>query len=129
MTGVALTAELEVSTRTVYCAVADLMAQRVPSTGEAGLGYLLTAEYDVPPLMLTPAELEAIVLGAHWVAGPGDPLLSPAACDVLAKVATTVPALLRPVIAEPSTATEPSLNDMKKAVEPQTCATPSGGVS
>ena len=63
VTGVALTAELEVSTPTVYCDVADLMAQRVPSTGEAGFGYLRAAEYDVPPLMLTPAELEAIVLG------------------------------------------------------------------
>ena len=39
------------------------MAQRVPITGEAGLGYLLLAEYNTPPLMLTPAELEALVLG------------------------------------------------------------------
>lgn len=58
VTGAALAAELEVSTRTVYRDVADLMAQRVPITGEAGLGYLLAAEYDMPPLMLTPAELE-----------------------------------------------------------------------
>ena len=74
--------ELEVSTRTVYRDIADLMAQRVPITDEAGLGYLLAAEYDMPPLMLTPAELEAIVLGAQWVARRADPLLSPAARDV-----------------------------------------------
>ena len=100
VTGAALAAELEVSTRTVYRDVADLMAQRVPITGEAGLGYLLAAEYDMPPLMLTPAELEAVALGAQWVAGRGDPLLSPAARDVLAKIAAAVPAHLRPFIAD-----------------------------
>ncbi|QYE37132.1 HTH domain-containing protein (plasmid) [Polymorphobacter sp. PAMC 29334] len=77
VTGAALAAELEVSTRTVYRDVAHMMAQRVPITGEAGLGYLLAVEYDMPPLMLTRAELEAIVLGAQWVTRRGDPLLSP----------------------------------------------------
>ena len=117
VTGAALAAELEVSTRTVYRDVADLMAQRVPITGEAGLGYLLAAEYDMPPLMLTPAELEAVVLGAQWVAGRGDPLLSPAAHDVLAKIAAAVPAHLRPFIAEPTTSTEPSIHAVKEVVE------------
>lgn len=117
VTGATLAAELEVSTRTVYRDVADLMAQRVPIAGEAGLGYLLAAEYDMPPLMLTPAELEAIVLGAQWVAGRGDQLLSPAARDVLAKIATAVPAHLRPFIAEPSTSTEPPLDAIKEVVE------------
>lgn len=107
VTGSALAAELEVSTRTVYRDIAELMAQRVPITGEAGFGYLLAAEYDMPPLMLTPVELEAIVLGAQWVAGRGDPLLSPAASDVLAKIVTAVPAHLRPFVAEPSTGVPP----------------------
>ena len=120
VTGAALAAELEVSTRTVYRDVADLVAQRVPITGEAGLGYLLSAEYDMPPLMLTPAELEAVVLGAQWVAGRSDPLLSPAARDVLAKIAAIVPAQLRPFIAEPSTAAEPPLDDPEEAVETAT---------
>ncbi|MBN9018357.1 MAG: YafY family transcriptional regulator [Rhizobiales bacterium] len=116
VTGAALAAELEVSTRTVYRDVADLMAQRVPITGEAGLGYLLAADYDMPPLMLTPTELEAIVLGVQWVAGRGDPLLSPAARDVLAKVTAAVPTQLRPFIADPSTAIEPPLDAIKEAV-------------
>lgn len=79
VTGAALAAELEVSTRTVYRDVANPMAQRVPIMGEAGLAYLLAADYDMPPLMLTPSELEAIVLGTQWVARRGDPLLSPTA--------------------------------------------------
>ncbi|KFC61697.1 Transcriptional regulator, DeoR family [Devosia sp. LC5] len=109
MTGAALAAELEVSARTVYRDMAALMAQRVPIQGEAGFGYLLADEYDMPPLMLTPAELEAIVLGAQWVAMRGDPQLSPAAYDVLAKIVTAVPAHLRPFVAEPSTAAQPPL--------------------
>lgn len=117
VTGAALAAELEVSTRTVYRDVADLMAQRVPITGEAGLGYLLAAAYDMPPLMLTPAELEAIVLGAQWVAGRGDPLLSPAAGDVLAKISAAVPVHLKRFIAEPSTSTEPPLGDSEDVVD------------
>lgn len=117
VTGASLAAELEVSTRTVYRDIADLMAQRVPITGEAGFGYLLAAEYDMPPLMLTPAELEAIVLGAQWVAGRGDPLLSPAAHDVLAKIVTAVPSHLRPFVAEPSTGVPPLLGTVVEVVE------------
>ena len=117
VTGAALAGELEVSTRTVYRDIADLMAQRVPITGEAGLGYLLASEYDMPPLMLTPAELEAIVLGAQWVAGRNDPLLSPAARDVLAKIATAVPSHLRPFVAEPSTGVAPRLVTAEDVVD------------
>ena len=117
VTGAAIAAELEVSTRTVYRDIADLMAQRVPITGEAGLGYLLASEYDMPPLMLTPVEVEAIVLGAQWVAERGDQLLSPAARDVLAKIATAVPSHLRPFIAQPSTSAEPPLDDVEEVVE------------
>ena len=114
VTGAALAAELEVSTRTVYRDVADLMARRVPITGEAGFGYVMASEYDMPPLMLTPAELEAIVLGAQWVAGRGDPLLYAAARDVLAKIVTAVPAHLRPFVVEPSTGVAPRLDPLEE---------------
>ena len=117
VTSGALAAELEVSARTIYRDVADLVGQRVPITGEAGFGYLLGHDYDMPPLMLTPSEVEAVVLGAQWVAERGDWLLSPAACDVLAKVATVVPNHLRPFIAEPSTSTEPVLDHLKEEVK------------
>ena len=117
MTGAALAAELEVSTRTVYRDIAGLMAQRVPITGEAGLGYLLAADYDMPPLMLTQVELEAIVLGAQWVAGRDDPLLSPAASDVLAKIATVVPVHLRPLVFAPSTGVKPRLDPAGDTVD------------
>jgi len=100
--------ELEVSRRTVYRDIADLIAQRVPIRGEAGLGYVLDGAYDMPPLMLTPDEIEAAVLGAQWVAGRGDPVLAGAARDLIAKIAIAVPERLRPFIAEPAIGTRPA---------------------
>ena len=79
VTAAALAQELEVSKRTVYRDVADLIGQRVPVEGEAGLGYLLASDYDMPPLMLTPDEIEAVVLGAQSVAGRADKALAKAA--------------------------------------------------
>jgi hypothetical protein len=70
-----LAVELEVSQRSVYRDVADLIGQRVPIRGEAGIGYVLDRDFDMPPLMLTPDELEAAVLGAQWVADRGDAVL------------------------------------------------------
>ncbi|MBN9548159.1 MAG: YafY family transcriptional regulator [Alphaproteobacteria bacterium] len=94
--------ELETSRRSVYRDIADLIGQRVPIRGEAGLGYVLDRDYDMPPLMLTPDELEAAVLGAQWVADKGDAVLAGAARDLIAKIATVVPERLRPFVSQPS---------------------------
>jgi predicted DNA-binding transcriptional regulator YafY len=110
VTADALAQELEVSTRSVYRDVADLIGQRVPIRGEAGLGYVLDRGFDMPPLMLTPDELEAAVLGAQWVAGRGDPVLAAAARDLIAKITTVVPERLRPYIADPAIGTPPGRN-------------------
>lgn len=108
VTAEALASELEVSKRTVYRDMADLMGQQVPIEGEAGLGYLLEPGFDMPPLMLTPEEIEAVVLGAQLVATLPDPLLADAARDVVAKIASVVPQHLRPFIFEPSVVAKPS---------------------
>jgi len=110
VTAAALADELEVSTRTVYRDVADLMGQRVPIEGEAGFGYLLSPDYEMPPLMLTPEEIEAVVLGAQWVAGRADKTLANAARDVVAKITAIVPAHLRPFILEPSVGARPVIS-------------------
>jgi predicted DNA-binding transcriptional regulator YafY len=95
-----LAVELEVAKRTVYRDVADLIGQRVPIHGVAGLGYILDDDFDMPPLTLTPDEIEAAVLGAQWVAERGDPVLANAARDLIVKIAAAVPKHLRPFIAE-----------------------------
>jgi len=110
VTADAMAAELETSKRTIYRDIADLMAQRVPIRGEAGVGYVLDGGYDLPPLMLTPDEIEAAVLGAQWVAGRGDPALARAALDLIAKIGATVPERLRPYALEPATRAAPRWN-------------------
>ena len=118
VTAAALAEELEVSKRTVYRDVADLIGERVPIDGEAGLGYLIASDYDMPPLMLTPDEIEAVVLGAQWVAGRSDKVLSNAARDVIAKIAAVVPERLRPFIAEPSVGVKPTIAEAQESVDP-----------
>lgn len=102
VTADAIALELETSKRTIYRDIADLMGQRVPIRGEAGVGYVLDGGFDLPPLMLTPDEIEAAVLGAQWVAGRGDPALARAALDLIAKISAAVPERLRPLALEPS---------------------------
>jgi predicted DNA-binding transcriptional regulator YafY len=108
VTADAIARELEVSVRSVYRDVADLIGQRVPIRGEAGIGYVLENGFDLPPLMLTSDEIEAAVLGAQWVSRRGDPALSRAALDLIAKIVASVPERLRPYALEPSGATPPA---------------------
>ena len=100
VTGQVLAEELEVSLRTLYRDMAELIAQRVPIRGEAGTGYVLEDGYDMPPLMLTADELEAAVLGAQWVAARGDAALARGARDLIAKLTVAVPRELQPVIVD-----------------------------
>ena len=102
VTGRMLADELEISLRTLYRDMAELGAQRVPVTGEAGTGYVLDDDYDMPPLMLTPDELDAAALGASSVARHGDPSLARGARDLMAKLSASVPEELRPIILDNS---------------------------
>ena len=55
-----MAAELEVDKRTIYRDIATLQAMRVPIQGEAGVGYVMRPGFDLPPLMFTADEVEAI---------------------------------------------------------------------
>jgi predicted DNA-binding transcriptional regulator YafY len=117
VTAGAIACELEVSPRTVYRDIADLIGQRVPIRGEAGFGYILDDAFDMPPLMLTPDEIEAAVLGAQWVAGRGDRVLADAARDLIAKITSVVPERLRPFIADPSVGTRPAFRQAPDGID------------
>jgi predicted DNA-binding transcriptional regulator YafY len=93
-----LASELEVSVRTVYRDIALLVGNQVPIRGEAGIGYVLEPGFDLPPMMLTPDEIEAILVGMHFVRNRGDASLARAADDVVAKVGAVLPPALRPVL-------------------------------
>ena len=90
-----LAGELEVSERTVYRDIRDLMLSGVPIEGEAGVGYVLRRGFDLPPLMFTDAEIEAMVLGARVVTSWGDAGLAKAAADALARVESVLPDRLK----------------------------------
>ena len=95
MTAAALAEELEVTVRTVYRDVATLQARRVPIEGAPGIGYMLRRGFDLPPLMFTTEEIEAIAVGARLVSRTGDPSLQDAADSVLSKVTVILPEALR----------------------------------
>src|SRR5437764_685911 len=86
---------LEVSERTVYRDIRDLTLSGVPIRGEAGVGYALAHGFDLPPLMFTEEELEALVLGARVVQSHADPALGKAADSALAKIEMVLPEKLR----------------------------------
>lgn len=117
VTGEAIAAELEISKRTLYRDIADLIGQRVPIRGEAGVGYVLDGGFDLPPLMLTENEVEAAVLGAQLVASRGDPALKKAADDLLAKIVVAVPERLRPFILEPASGAPPAWGRVPDSVD------------
>ena len=93
-----LAQRLEVSVRTIYRDVAELQMQNVPIVGEAGIGYVLKPGFDLPPLMLTPEELEAAMLGAQWVACSGDRSLAANAQSLLSKIHSVIPEQLQHVV-------------------------------
>jgi predicted DNA-binding transcriptional regulator YafY len=99
--------ELEVSKRTVYRDIAALVAQRVPITGEAGVGYVLERGFDMPPLMLTADEVDAALLGAQWVATRGEPEMARAARSLLAKIEAVLPDRMRDLVSQPATSVAP----------------------
>lgn len=77
LTTAALLAErLGVSERTVYRDIRDLSLSGVPVEGEAGSGYRLLAGYDLPPLMLTTKESEAMIAAIRLLKTWGGEALS-----------------------------------------------------
>ena len=97
-TAAQLADKLEVSERTIYRDVADLVGAGVPVEGEAGVGYRLGKGFDLPPLMFDHEEVQAIVLGARMVEAWGDPNLRRAALRALDKIEAVLPPSRRGVL-------------------------------
>jgi len=122
VTAAAIADELEVTVRTVYRDVATLQARRIPIEGAAGVGYVLRRGYELPPLMFTEDEAEAIAVGVRLLARTGDPGLQKAAKSVLSKVTLVVPDPLRdylttaPVYVSKSGAPVPARPDLPSTI-------------
>jgi predicted DNA-binding transcriptional regulator YafY len=99
VSGQALAAELGVSIRTLYRDIATLQGQGAEIAGEPGLGYVLRPGFMLPPLMFSVDEIEAVVLGARWVAArSNDRRLGDAARNAVAKIAAVLPNDLRDTV-------------------------------
>src|SRR5438874_3138205 len=101
LTAALLADKLEVTARTIYRDIAALQASRVPIEGAAGIGYVLRRGFDLPPLMFTVEEIDAIAVGARHVQRLRDPKLQQAAESVLAKVTAIVPETLQSYLRAP----------------------------
>jgi predicted DNA-binding transcriptional regulator YafY len=90
-----LAERLGVSLRTVYRDVADLQAQGVPIEGEAGVGYRMRPGFDLPPLMFTHAEAQALVAAVRVAQPRIDPGLGADAESALSKILAVLPSAAR----------------------------------
>jgi predicted DNA-binding transcriptional regulator YafY len=89
-TAAELARALEVSERTVYRDIRDLVLSGVPIEGEAGVGYVLRKGFDLPPLMFTRDEVQALVLGTRVVSSWADSELGRAAESALGRIAAAL---------------------------------------
>ena len=91
VTAAQLAEKLEVTPRTIYRDVADLIGSGVPIEGEAGVGYIMREGYDLPPLMFTTDEIVALVAGARMLRAWGGTTMAAAAEEALVKIAAVLP--------------------------------------
>ncbi|MFI8618586.1 helix-turn-helix transcriptional regulator [Acidovorax sp. NPDC077693] len=103
-----LAERLEVSARTIYRDVADLQHQGVPIEGEAGVGYRLGAGFELPPLMFSQGEANALVAAARLAQAWLDAGLAREVEGALGKILSVLPPAAR-VAAESQALYAPSV--------------------
>jgi len=86
-----LAERLEVSERTIYRDMRDLIGSGVPLEGEAGVGYLLRDGFELPPLMFSPDEIEALVVAARMLQSWAGADLGRAVAGLLDKIGAVMP--------------------------------------
>lgn len=83
--------EYEVSTRTIYRDIQDMMGAGVPIAGEAGVGYMLDSAYHLAPLSFDVEEIESLVLGMSMVGNWTDETMARSARSALDKIKNALP--------------------------------------
>jgi predicted DNA-binding transcriptional regulator YafY len=86
--------------------------------GEPGVGYILKPGFLLPPLMFTPEELEALVLGSRWVAERTDGSLAAAAGNALARISAVLPSELQNELAMTTLLIGPSRETPQNQIDP-----------
>ena len=117
---------LEVSERTVYRDIADLCAQGVPIEGEAGVGYRMGHDFDLPPLMFDRHEAQALIAAVRVAQPRLDLGLAAAAERAMSKILGVLPADVRAAAESlalyapaggPDLATRERLEQLRQAAE------------
>lgn len=86
-----LAEELAVSVRSIYRYMDDLSVTGIPVYGEPGVGYRLDNRCQLPPLTLSNAERDALLLGMQMVATSTGSEFSRAARSLQAKIDAALP--------------------------------------
>lgn len=118
VSGKVLAKQVGVSIRTLYRDIVSLQALGAVIEGEPGVGYVLKPGFLLPPLMFTPEEIEALVLGSRWVADRADNPLQHAARSALTRIATVLPAHLRNELDTSALLVGPGTTILADRVEP-----------
>ena len=103
-----LAALFEVSPRTIYRDIQDLMDSGIPITGEAGVGYVIDKQYHLPPMMFDADEIEAIALGIGMVSNWTDAAFARKAKSAYEKIQATLTAPMIHELTQISTFSAPS---------------------
>ncbi len=115
--GGSLAGRMGVSIRTLYRDIASLRAQGAAIDGEPGLGFVLKPGFLLPPLMFPEDEIEALALGASWVAERADKKLATAAQNALARIGGVIPAHLAQRIDNQHLVVGPAADPAGRAVD------------
>lgn len=86
-----LAEKLMVSERTIYRYVDDLSLSGIPIYGEPGVGYRLSEGFELPPLQLSPGELEALIAGVSFTASLTGKDFAASAHSLLSKIEAVLP--------------------------------------
>jgi predicted DNA-binding transcriptional regulator YafY len=98
VTSAQIAARLEVTQRSIYRDIAALQAMRVPIEGGRGIGYILRPGFNLPPLMFSIEETEALVLALALLERTGDGAMVASARSITRKIAAALPQPLQDVL-------------------------------
>jgi predicted DNA-binding transcriptional regulator YafY len=115
--GKVLAEKMNISLRTLYRDIATLQEQGAIIEGEPGIGYILKPGFVLPPLMFTPNEIEALALGANWVAKRADSQLKASANSAMNKIAAVIPMELKQLLENSSLLIGPAATTFQATVD------------
>ena len=95
MTAQVIADTMQTSVRTVYRDIQALSLLGIPVAGSAGVGYLMTRDHQLPPIMFTADEVLGLMVGARMVQAFTDIQLGQAARSAEQKIRAALPHQLK----------------------------------